>query len=130
MQDDSTTTYRVARIRCGIIHRGVLPAFGLPPASGSMHPSSRRQPHTAWGGRSAPVGALPPYPPKVFFSTLQRETHINSNHKKQLLQLGKNISPTRKIEKQILQILQTMQTLQILRLGTESVRRRYGEGLG
>ena len=92
-----------------------------------MHSSSRRQPHTAWGGRSAPVGALPPYPPKVFFSTLHRETHINSNHKKQLLQLGKNISPTRKIEKQILQTLQTLQTLQNRTWygeGTELVRRR------
>ena len=70
-------------------------------ASGSMHSSSRRQPHTAWGGRSAPVGALPPYPPKVFFSTLyiERYTHITSNHKKPPSQLGKNISPTRKIEK-------------------------------
>ena len=97
-------------------------------ASGSMHSSSRRQPHTAWGGRSAPVGALPPYLPKVFFSTLHRETHINSNHKKQLLQLGKNISPTRKIEKHtpanIANPANLAKTKTWYGEGTELVRRR------
>ena len=90
-----------------------------------MHSSSRRQPHTAWGGRSAPVGALPPYPPKVFFSTLHRETHITSNHKKTLLQLGKNISPTRKIEKHTPANIANPANLANIGLGTERVRRRY-----
>ena len=93
-----------------------------------MHSSSRRQPHTAWGGRSAPVGALPPYPPKVFFYTIQREKHINSNHKKQLLQLGKNISPTRKIEKHTPANLANPANLAKTKTwygeGTELVRRR------
>ena len=93
-----------------------------------MHSSFWRQPHTAWGGRSAPVGALPPYPPKVFFSTLHRETHITSNHKKQLLQLGKNISPTRKIEKHtpanIANHANLAKTKTWYGEGTELVRRR------
>ncbi len=68
--------YRVDRIRCGIISSGVLPAFGVP-----LRQVDRctlllgRQPHTAWGGRSAPVGALPPYPPKVFSYTSQRDNN-------------------------------------------------------
>ena len=92
--------------------------------------SSRAPAPTAWGGRSAPVGALPPYPPKVFFSTLQRETHITSNHKKQLLQLGKNISPTRKIEKHTPANHTNPANPANIRLGTERVRSWYGEGLG
>ena len=94
--------------------------------------ASRAPAPTAWGGRSAPVGALPPYPPKVFFSTLYREryAHITSNHKKQLLQLGKNISPTRKIEKHTPANIANPANLANIGLGTERVRSWYGEGLG
>ena len=98
---------------------------------GSIHSSSRRQPHTAWGGRPAPVGALPPYPPKGFLlHPIQRNTHINPNHKKPPSQLGKNISPTRKIEKHTPANIANPANHANIRLGTERVRSWYGEGLG
>ena len=78
------------------------------------------------------MGALPPYPPKVFFSTLyiERYTHITFNHKKQLLQLGKNISPTRKIEKHTPANIANHANPANIGLGTEKVRSWYGEDLG
>lgn len=85
----------------------MLPAFGV-----SLRQVAARfvalAPH-GMGRALAPVGALPPYLPRGFyspFSTYIERTHIRERRdnreyreRKQLLQLGKNISPTRKIEK-------------------------------
>ena len=95
-----------------------------------MQPSSRAPAHTAWGGRSAPVGALPPLSPEGFLlPPPERYTHITFNHKKQLLQLAKNISPTRKIEKHTPANIANPANLANIRLGTDRVRSWYGEGL-
>ena len=76
-------------------------------------------------------GALRPWGrcpliPRRFSSSPYREryTHITSNHKKQLLQLGKNISPTRKIEKHTPANIANPANLANIGLGTDMVRRR------
>lgn len=57
------------------------------------------------GRALAPVGALPPYLPEDSSPSPTRRTHTQQREKgeyrerKQFPQLGKNISPTRKIEK-------------------------------
>jgi hypothetical protein len=57
------------------------------------------------GRALAPVGALPPYLPRGFFTLThkentqeKREYREPHNQRKQFPQLGKNISPTRKIK--------------------------------
>ena len=69
-----------------------------------MKYSSRALAPQGMGRALAPVGALPPYLPRGFFTlthkenTQQREQR-EYRERKQFPQLGKNISPTRKIEK-------------------------------
>ena len=57
-------------------------------------------PHGMGRALCAREGAAPLSPEGFLLHPIQRYTHTNSNHKKSLLQLGKNISPTRKIEKE------------------------------
>ena len=56
-------------------------------------------PHGVGRALCARGGAAPLSPEGFLLHPAERYTHTNSNHKKPLLQLGKNISPTRKIEK-------------------------------
>ena len=74
-------------------------------------------------------GAAPLSPEGFLLHPTERYTHINHNHKKQLLQLGKNISPTRKIEKHTPANPANPANLANIGLGTERVRSWYGEGL-
>ena len=66
-------------------------------------------------------GAAPLSPKGFLLHPIQRNTHINPNHKKPLSQLGKNISPTRKIEKHTPANPANLQT-------SDLVRRGYGVG--
>ena len=75
-------------------------------------------------------GAAPLSPEGFLLHPIQRYTHTNSNHKKSLLQLGKNISPTRKIEKHTPANIANPANLANIGLGMERVRSWYGEGLG
>ena len=106
MQDDSTTTYRVARYRLLL---------------------GRQPPHGMGRALCARGGAAPLSPEGFLLPPTERYTQITSNHKKQLLQLAKNISPTRKIEKHTPANLANPANIG---LGTERVRSWYGEGLG
>ena len=79
-------------------------------------------PHGVGRALCARGGAAPLSPEGFLLHPAERYTHTNSNHKKPLLQLAKNISLTRKTEKAtLLQTLQTMQT-------SDLVRRWYGVG--
>ena len=71
-----------------------------------MEYSSRALAPQGMGRALAPVGALPPYLPRGFFTLTHKENKQEKreymephNQRKQFPQLGKNISPTRKIEK-------------------------------
>ena len=75
-------------------------------------------------------GAAPLSPEGFLLHPTEIYTQITSNHKKQLLQLGKNISPTRKIEKHTPANIASPANLANIGLGTESVRSWYEEGLG
>ena len=85
-------------------------------------------PHGVGRALCARGGAAPLSPEGFLLHPAERYTHTNSNHKKPLLQLGKNISPTRKIEKAhsctLLQTIQTLQNRTWYGEGTELVRRR------
>ena len=108
MQDDSTTTCRVARYSLLL---GRQPTHGM--------------------GRAlcARGGAAPLSPEGFLLHIPERYTHINHNHKKQLLQLAKNISPTRKIEKHTTANIANPANLAKTKTwygeGTELVLRRY-----
>ena len=83
-------------------------------------------PHGMGRALCARGGAAPLSPEGFLLHHTERYNHINSNHKKQLLQLGKNISPTRKIEKHTPANLANHENIGI---GTERVRTWYGEDL-
>ena len=87
-------------------------------------------PHGMGRALCARGGAAPLSPEGFLLPPTERYTHITSNHKKQLLQLGKNISPTRKIEKHTPANIANPANLANIRLGTERVRSWYGEDLG
>ena len=113
--------YRVARILCGIIHRGVLPSFGVPlrqVARCTLLPGASPTRH---GEGALRPWWLCPLIPRRFSSPPCREIHPHQ------LQPQKTTSPTRKREKQT---PANHTNLANIGLGTERVRSWYGEGLG
>ena len=92
-------------------HCGVLPVFGVHLRQLAARLVVRALAPQGMGRALAPVGALPPYLPRGFFTLSNKKNTPKRkereqieymephNQRKQFPQLGKNISPTRKIEK-------------------------------
>lgn len=77
-------------------YRGVLPVFGVPLRQVAARLVVRASAPQGMGRALAPVGALPPYLPRGFFTPSTKKNTQQRRERTERVQGEKTISPTRK----------------------------------